>query len=120
MVVDALRRHKAAQARQRLAADPAWHDLGFVFTRHDGLPLRDGNARERYYRVLERAGLPRLLFRHLRHAFATLQIEAGEDLANVSRMLEHAGIRVTADIYAHLTPATQRRAADRMDDILTG
>ena len=29
-------------------------------------------------------------------------------------------LSTTADVYAHLTPQTQRRAAERMDAILTG
>jgi hypothetical protein len=38
----------------------------------------------------------------------------------VSKMLGHAGLSTTADLYAHLTPQTQRRAAERMDRILAG
>ena len=59
-------------------------------------------------------------FHHLRHAYATLQIEAGEELVNVSKMLGHASLSTTADLYAYLTPQTQRRAAERMDRILAG
>jgi len=65
-------------------------------------------------------GLPLLPFHHLRHAFATLQIEAGEDLASVSRILGHSSLSVTADVYAHLTPVTQRRMAETVERILTG
>lgn len=46
--------------------------------------------------------------------------KAGEDIASVSRTLGHSSISVTADTHAHLTPATRRRAADRMDAILVG
>jgi site-specific recombinase XerD len=56
----------------------------------------------------------------LRHAFATLMIESGEDLGVVSRILVHADLSTTADVYAHLTPAMLDRAAQRMDTILAG
>jgi integrase len=115
-----LRQQRRVQLRQRLAAGAEWHDLDHVFTQPDGRPMTPDMARGRYYRILESAGLPRLPFHHLRHAFATLQIEAGEDLASVSRMLGHSSLSTTADIYAHLTPVTQRRAAERMDRILAG
>jgi len=36
----------------------------------------------------------------------------------MSRMIGHASITTTANIYAHLTPATLQRSADRMDGIL--
>lgn len=68
--------------------------------------------------AVERAGLPRQRFHDLRHAFATLLQEDGEDLAVMSRMIGHASITTTANIYAHLTPATLQRSADRMDGIL--
>jgi integrase len=71
-------------------------------------------------RHLARLGLPRQRFHDLRHAFATLMIEASEDLGAVSRILGHADFATTADVYAHLTPATLDRAADRMDAILNG
>jgi site-specific recombinase XerD len=45
-------------------------------------------------------------------------IEAGEELAVVSRSLGHADLSTTADVYAHLTPAMLERSAARMDTIL--
>lgn len=53
-----------------------------------------------------------------RPSYATLAIEAGEDLGVVSRLLGHATLATTADVYAHLTPAMVDRAAERMDAIL--
>jgi site-specific recombinase XerD len=45
-------------------------------------------------------------------------LEAGEDLAVVSRSMGHANLSTTVDIYGHITPAMQERAAARMDTIL--
>lgn len=75
---------------------------------------------ESLHRCLQRLGLPRQRFHDLRHAFATLMIESGEDLGVVSRILGHSNLATTADVYAHLTPAMLDRAADRMDAILSG
>ena len=49
---------------------------------------------------------------------ATLQLGAQEQFANVSKLLGHANLSTTADLYAHLAPATERRAADTMDRLL--
>jgi integrase len=38
--------------------------------------------------------------------------------AEVSRALGHSTISTTADVYAHVTPATLQRSAERMDGIL--
>ena len=45
-------------------------------------------------------------------------LEAGEELIVVSRALGHSTISTAADVYAHVTPATLQRSAERMDGIL--
>jgi integrase len=65
-------------------------------------------------RHLARLGLPHQRFHDLRHAFATLLIESGEDLGVVSRILGHADLATTADAYAHLTPAMSKRGRGRL------
>ena len=54
----------------------------------------------------------------MRHAYATLMIEDGDELAVISKTLGHSNISTTADVYAHLTPAMLERSANRMDGIL--
>lgn len=120
-----LRTHKARQARDRLAAGTRWRgaaspDEDWVFGSHMGEPLIPRTVGVVYHRDLAAAGLRRLRFHDLRHGAATLLLEHGEELANVSRLLGHSSLATTADFYAHLTPTTTRRAADRMRDILAG
>lgn len=68
--------------------------------------------------ALARAGYPRERFHDLRHAYATLMLEDGEELAVISLTLGHADLSTTADVYAHLTPTMLTRSAARMDAIL--
>ena len=117
-VVAILRSHKARQAAERLVAGTRWQDRGFVFASPFGTPLNTSNVTHAFQAALERAGLPRQRFHDLRHAFATLQLEDGEELAVISRMLGHANFATTANVYAHVTPASLQRSADRMDSIL--
>jgi integrase len=91
---------------------------GLIFTTQRGTALNSRNVTRYLQRHLARLGLPHQRFHDLRHAFATLMIESGEDLGVVSRILGHADLATTADVYAHLTPAMLERAADRMDGIL--
>ena len=116
--VAALPRHKVAQLEQRLRAGRKWQDHDLVFTTSLGTPLDARNVTRLLQAALERAGLPRQRFHDLRHAYATLLLEAGEELAVVSKMLGHADLGTTADVYAHLTRGMQDRAAARMDAIL--
>ena len=59
-------------------------------------------------------------FHDLRHAFATLQLEAGAELLEVSGALGHTDIGTTANVYAHWTEAMAARTAERMSGILGG
>ena len=84
-----------------------------------GRPLMARNVLRSLHGHLKRAGLPRQRFLDLRHAYATLLLEDGEELGVISRTLGHSQIATTADVYAHLTPAMLERTAARMDDVLT-
>lgn len=115
----ALREHRRLQVAERLAAGPqGWHERDLVFTTTRGTALDTRNVARALQAALERACLPRVTFHSLRHACATLLIEHGEELAVVSRLLGHANLSTTADVYAHLTRGMQQRAADRMDAVL--
>ncbi len=83
-----------------------------------GTPLGARNVTRALHATLSRLGLPRQRFHDLRHAYATLMLEDGEELAVVSRSLGHSQLSTTADVYAHLTPTMLERAASRMDRIL--
>ena len=46
--------------------------------------------------------LPPLTFHGLRHCFASLALAGGADIAVVSKLLGHASISITSDVYGHL------------------
>ncbi len=114
----ALRSHRVRQAEERLAAGRRWHDGDYVFTSPNGQSLDAANVTHRFQAALAAAGLPRQRFHDLRHACATLRLEQGEEIAIVSRILGHASITTTANVYGHLTDAMLGQAAERTDTIL--
>jgi site-specific recombinase XerD len=60
-----------------------------------------------------------LRFHDLRHGSASLLIASGVELVEVSQLLGHADIRVTAaDLYAHLQKQTAAKAATIMGGVL--
>jgi hypothetical protein len=71
-----------------------------------------------FSRLVKRYGLPRVRLHDLRHSFSALSIEAGVDLATLSRSLGHSSIRTTVDLYGHISLALQRSAAERLNSII--
>ena len=102
------------------------HGLVFTtYTRNEGraaLKVGAGAASPQrpamLHALLEAAGLPRVRFHDLRHSAASLLIAAGVELAEVSKLLGHSELRVTADLYRHLQKQTAAKAARVMDAVL--
>jgi integrase len=118
VVLAALHERRRVQLAERLAAGARWEDNDYVFATHHGRPLMARNVLRDLHARLESAGLPRSRFHDLRHAFATMMLEDGEDLAVISKALGHSNLSTTADVYAHLTPAMLDRTAARVDAVL--
>ena len=85
--VAVLRRHRARQREERLAAGPAWVDSGLVFVREDGTALHPDSVSQAFDRHLRQAGLRRITLHSLRHGWATLALEAGVPAKVVSARL---------------------------------
>ena len=123
----ALRLHRKRQLKERLQAGGDWVETGFVFTtyRHDkvnkvGTGLHPRNVLRTLKRLIAAsdAKLPPLRFHDLRHSAATL-IAEGVEFVEVSMLLGHSELRVTADLYSHLQKQTAAWAAQRMDAMLS-
>lgn len=104
-----LREHRSAST---LHASADW-----VFATRNGTPLNQRNVqRSALTRTARVAGLDRegdpLRFHDLRHTFAShLIIDLHLDVVQVSRILGHASVSTTLDVYAHLFDEA-RHAAD--------
>ena len=117
--MEALRRHRVAQAEERLRLAPAWEDHEMVFANEIGRPIEVRNLMRRsFLPILKRAGVPRIRFHDLRHSAATLLLGRGVHPKVVADMLGHSRISTTLDLYSHITPAMQREAAEAMDAVL--
>jgi integrase len=56
----------------------------------------------------------------LRHTCATLFLCSGENVKVVSERLGHASAALTLDVYSHVLPDMQQRAAERLEGLLSG
>lgn len=121
IAVEALRKHRVRQAEERLRLGAAWEENNLIFPNTAGRLYDANNWRSQwFYRLLKRAGLPRIRPHALRHTAATLLLARGVPEMEVSEMLGHANPGITQAIYAHALPHMQQHAASVMDDILRG
>jgi integrase len=119
--VEALQRHRTAQAAERLRMGAAWAHNDLVFPNECGRPVSASNMlRRSFFPLLKRAGVPRVRFHDLRHTAATLMLGESIHPKVVAEMLGHSRISTTLDLYSHVTPTMQRQATEALDAVLSG
>jgi integrase len=119
-LLEILRKHRAGQLAERMAAGEAWPGGDFVFTSTRGTPLEPRNVNRAWDLVRTAAGLPQVRLHDLRHGYATVLTAIGVQPRVVMQMLRHANIAITMDTYAHVGLETQREAARSLDRALFG
>jgi len=114
-----LKAHHQVWLERREHFDPAWAEEDLMFSEEDGSPLRYRRVYSHFKALLEEAALPDIRFHDLRHTAASQMLINGVDILTVTKRLGHAKSSVTLDIYGHITPGVQEKAASVMDDLTT-
>ena len=117
---ETLRAHRKFQLEERLAAGPAYVELGLAFCREDGSELDPDWVSKRFERLVVAAGVPRIRLHDLRHTHATLALQAGVHVKVVSERLGHATVGMTLDTYSHVIPALGEDAAAKVAALMLG
>ncbi|WP_406307980.1 site-specific integrase [Streptomyces griseoaurantiacus] len=110
--VQALKRHRTQQDKDRAEWESAWVETGRVFTKENGELLHPANVTRRFIELYEEIGLPPVRLHDLRHGAATLAHAAGADLKDIQEMLGHSSITITADTYTSLLPEADLAIAE--------
>jgi integrase len=120
LTVAYLRRHLAMLAGERKDFGTGYQDRGKLFCHPDGRLIHPDTITRRFNRLVDRAGVPRIRLHDVRHTYATVALDNGEDLKVVSDRLGHANMNVTAQIYTHRSVGKDRDAAERVADLIFG
>ena len=108
----ALERHLSRQLEEMERMGSLYQPGGLIFATEAGTIINPSNVRTRSFKpLLKKAGLPQVRFHDLRHTCATLLLSKDVNPKVVSEMLGHSSISVTLDIYSHLLPDMQEKAA---------
>ena len=103
----------------KLACPPS--DLDLIFPNKTGNPLDQSNLMKScFYPCLKKAGIERIRFHDLRHTFASLLIEQGENIKYIQTQLGHSSPTVTLDVYAHLMRPCNQESARRLENTVFG
>lgn len=105
-----LRAHHVLQLQEKLILGTIYQGEDLVFTSEDGTPLETGALTRQFKRALKRAELPNVTFHSLRHSAGSIMLAHGAQLVDVSAILGHSSVAITARIYAHSFSAGQRQA----------
>lgn len=90
----------------------------YVWCTPEGKPLSHWNLNRQFKGLLTKAGLPDIRFHDLRHTHATVLLSQSTHPKVVQERLGHSSINVTMDIYSHVMPDIQRKAADQIGKAL--
>jgi integrase len=117
-----LRVHRTGQAQERLKMGAGYAaELNLVFANGCGEPLDYSVVVRRHFKpIVKSAGLEPLRPYDLRHTCATLLLGSGEHPKVVAERLGHSSTVMTMDVYSHVLPDMQERAADKLESILFG
>ena len=77
--------------------------------------MRNSFLRWRFDRACEVAGLTGISLKTLRHTAGSLALASGASLPTASRLLGHARVSTTADVYSHALPDDFDNLAAAMD-----
>ena len=118
--VAALRNWRVAQNGEREFFGADYHAGDYVFTFEDGRPPHPYTIRQRFDRLAAAAGLSRITFHDLRHAYATGALKAGISPKVISERIGHANVGFFLQTYAHVLRNDDRDAAERAAAFLIG
>ena len=115
--MELLRKRKAEQEAQRSAAHDLWHEdiPNLVFENETGGHLSHTTVRKHFKHIIASIGLPENRFHDLRHSFAVMSIQNGDNVKTVQENPGHHSSAFTMDVYGHVTDKMRKDSAQRMD-----
>jgi len=116
-----LKGHKIKYGLQKMKLGKDFVDSGYVLFKENGEPYSPQGITNCYVRFLERHKdeIRYLKFHGLRHTYASVLIEQGENPKTVQHNLGHADVALTLQIYSHSYESAQKNAAERLNETIT-
>lgn len=120
VVLDLLKQHHRHCLEIRLKAGSTWQERDLVFSDKSGGFLNPDTLRRKFYKILEKAGLPKMHIHDLRHSAATILLSMGVSMKVIQELLGHSQISMTMGTYSHVLPSMQKDMKEKWDDFFGG
>lgn len=122
MLMNMLREQKRIQVEQRMKAGLAWrgwNSVGeqktwFVFTTEFGDHYCPQTVYAHFKKIAKQIGAEKANVHSLRHTYAVLCLQNGDDVKTVQSNLGHATAAFTLDVYGHVSEKMKQDSATRM------
>jgi integrase len=93
-------------------------ESGLVFTDIEGKPMLPDTVSRAWANLAVKAGLKGIRLHDARHTHATLMLKQGVNIKVVQERLGHEKAQTTVDIYSHVMPGMQEKAASDFDKMV--
>lgn len=112
-VMQRLEKQKAWQDECKAKAGTVWNNpLNLVFTNEIGDHLAHVTVYKSFKAIARKIGLPDARFHDLRHTFAVISFESGDDVKTVQENMGHSKANTTLDVYTHFSRTMRLRSAN--------
>ena len=119
-VMSLLKEEQTKQKQNRLRLGYLWDNpLNLVFTTETGRYIAFSTVYKRFKRIVAELGVPDAMFHDLRHTYATLALQEGDDIKTVQTALGHSTVSTTLDIYSHTTETMKEKSSQRMNNFIS-
>lgn len=118
-VMKKLKEQKIKQTEMQLLCGEQWNNpYNLVFTNEFGRNCAPTTVYKHLKKVVASIGMPQTRFHDLRHSFAVVSLQNGDDIKTIQDNLGHYDAAFTLNTYGHSTGRMKRDSADRMDSFI--
>ena len=115
--VENLKEIRQAQLdRKAFYGEHYYQEYDFVCCKKDGHPLNPDGMTNFFTRKSKEMGIP-FSFHDLRHAHASLLLEADVNVKVIQERLGHSQISTTLDVYSHITNKLERDSIEKFEKV---
>lgn len=114
-IITKLKLHKKQQNALILRMGEDFNNRNYVFCNSFGDPIEDKRPGRHLKKILTQLEIKPIKFHALRHTYATRLFEAGVPPKTVQKLMGHADIETTMNIYTHVMGEQKTDAVNKID-----